>query len=415
MTVLRAALLAFLVGARTVPLAAQADTTSPPHDPTTYDITLVTSDTGAHVLGEVQTGWRLRTVNPVEMELDSVLRVVRVLVDGKPNTRLSRTMYARQGGEVVVPHEKAPGDTLTTRVRYHGIPRGGMRVGLDRSGRRGLAGETADGRARLWLPVPEGSGHRVAVTWHVQTSSGQRAIANGTLVKIDTLAYGHSTWEYRLDTPVPLDALAVAVGTYAVTRLARPGCTGDCAPVTLWTAPEDSAAAGAGAFARAGETVDFLSGFLGPFPYRGLAHVSSALAPAGRPGASVVLWDEARLHDGSISGDEIARATAAQWLGNAVSETGTEAERPGPAVAAYLAWLWDRKAAGPRPEHQALTRSVDAIRRLHRMLGDSAFARGLQRYIATNRGAPAPPGAFERAMSDAAGRRLDWSFAEPPR
>jgi aminopeptidase N len=408
-SLLRAALLACLVGARAVPLAAQTDSTSP-HEPTTYDITLVTSDTGGHFVGEVQTGWRLRTVNPVELRLDSTLRVVRVLVDGKPNTRISRTMYARQGGEVVVPHEKAPGDTLTTRVRYHGTPHGGLRVGLDRAGRRALAGETASGRAPLWLPVPEGSGARVVVSWHVQASQGQRAVANGTLVKVDTLAYGHSTWQYRLDTPVPLDALAVAVGTYAVTPLTRPACRQTCAPVSLWTVPDDSAAA-AVAFRRAGEMVDFLSGFLGAFPYPGLAHVSSPLPPAGRAGASVVLWDEARLHGGGISEDEIARATAAQWLGNAVSETGPSAEQPGPAVAAYLAWLWDRKASGTRAQAQAVTRQVDAIRRLHRELGDSAFVRGLRRYVDANRMAAAPPGAFERAMTEAAGRPIEWSFA----
>ena len=414
-----AGLLALLLGAtRAVPLAGQAggtasppaDSTHPPHDPSGYEITLVTSDTGAHVLAEVQIAWRLRTVDPVEMRLDSALRVVRVLVDGKPNTRLSRTMYARQDNEVIVPHEKAPGDTLSTRVRYHGIPRGGLRVGLDRAGYRALAGETAGDRARLWLPVPDGSGGRVSVLWNIQVGQGQRAVANGTLVKIDTLAYGHTTWHYRLETPVPLDALAVAVGSYAVTTLPRATCAAPCAPVTLWTAPADSAAA-ARAFRRAGEIVDFLSGFLGPFPYPGLAHVASSLPPAGRPAASVVLWDEARVHAGDIGEDEIARATAAQWLGNAVSESGPADQRPSPALAAYLAWLWDRKAGGNRPNAQGLTREVDAIRRLHRLVGDPAFARGLQRYVEANRNAIAAPGALERAMSEAAGRPLDWSFA----
>jgi aminopeptidase N len=428
-SIARATLLACLLGARAASLAAQADTSAPPHDPTTYDITLVTSDTGAHILGEVQTGWRLRTVNPVEMALDSVFRVVRVLVDGKPNTRLSRTMYARQGSEVVVPHEKAPGDTLTTRVRYHGIPRGGIRVGADRTGRRALAGETAGDRAWRWLPVPERSGSegsgsegsgadasaRVVVNWHIQASEGQRAVANGTLVKIDTLAYGHSTWQYQLGAPIPLDALAVAVGTYAVTTLSRPSCKSACAPVTVWTAPEDSASAAAGAFGRAGEIVDFLSGWLGPFPYPSLAHVASSLPPAGRPGASIVLWDEGKVHGGAIEEDAIARATAAQWLGNAVTELGPAAERPGAAASAYLAWLWDRHSSGGRPQSEALTRDVDAIRKLHRMLGDSVFARGLRRYVEANRNAPAPAGAFERAMSEAAGRRLDWSFAARPR
>jgi hypothetical protein len=128
-----------------------------------------------------------------------------------------------------------------------------------------------------------------------------------------------------------------------------------------------------------------------------------------------VLWDEARLHAGAIGEDEIARATAAQWLGNAVSESGPVAERPSPAVGAYLAWLWRRQGAGTRPETQALPRDVDSIRRLHQMVGDSAFARGLRRYVETNRNATAAPGALERAMSDAAGRKVEWSFAEKSR
>src|SRR3954471_8537153 len=88
------------------PLAARADTVRPVHDALHYDITLVPSDTGTHVLGEVQTTWRLRSTEPVEMELDSAMRVVRVLVDGKPNTRLSRTLYARAEGAIEVPHQK---------------------------------------------------------------------------------------------------------------------------------------------------------------------------------------------------------------------------------------------------------------------------------------------------------------------
>jgi aminopeptidase N len=415
----RGGLLALLLGAvRAVPLVAQVDTaapppangTHPPHDPTGYEITLVTSDTGAHVLAEVQTGWRLRTVDPVEMQLDSALRVVRVLVDGKPNTRLSRTMYARQDSEVIVPHEKAPGDTLTTRVRYHGMPRGGLRVGPDRAGHRALAAESAGGEARLWLPVPEGQGARISVLWNVQAGQGQRVVANGTLVKIDTLSYGHFTWTYRLDTPVPLDALAVAVGSYAMTTLPRGRCPEPCAPVTLWTPPDDSVAA-ARAFRGAGRILDFLSGYLGPFPYPGLAHVASSLPPAGRPGASIVLWDGARMHAGKIGEEEIARATAVQWLGNAVSESGPPAERPSPAVARYLAMLWDQQAGGARPAAGTLTREVEAIRRLHRLVGDTVFARGLRRYVESNRNATAAPGALERAMSDAAGHPLDWSFA----
>ena len=124
-----------------------------------------------------------------------------------------------------------------------------------------------------------------------------------------------------------------------------------------------------------------------------------------------MLWDEARVHAGEIGEDEIARATAGQWLGNAVGESGPEAQRPAPALSAYLAWLWDRRDGSKRPTGQMLTRDVDAVHRLHRLVGDSVFARGLRRYVETNRDAVAAPGALERAMSEAAGRPLDWSFA----
>ena len=398
------------------PLAAQADSTPPTHDPTSYDIILVTSDTGTHFVGEVQTGWRLQSGLPVDMRLDSTLRVVRVLIDGRANTRLSRTMYGRAGSDVVVPHEKQAGDTLSTRVRYHGTPRGGLRVGPDRTGARALAGETAEGRAPLWLPSPEGSDGRVTVAWHVQAAAGQRVVANGTLIRIDTLAYGRTTWHYALDMPVPLEALAVAAGRFAVTSLPRASCGDPCAPVTLWTPPEDSAAAAAGPFRRAGEMVDYLSARLGPLPYPGLAHVAVPLAPAGRPGASVVLYDGARVHAGEVTEREVARATAAQWLGTAVDEAGLEADQPSMAAAAYLAWLWSRPAGGggkrpsKRPSVEALPRGVDAFRRLHETLGDSAFFRGLRRYVEENRNATAAPGALERAMAEAAGRRLDWTF-----
>jgi aminopeptidase N len=377
-----------------------------PHAPTRYDITIVTSDTGAHLLGEVEAGWRLESVNPVEMQLDSTMDVVRVLVDGQPNTRLSRTMYSRDSALVVVPHEKAPGDTLTTRVRYHGYPAGGFRAGADLAGARAFAGTTGGGVARLWLPVPTGDLGRAVVTWNVQASKGQRVVANGVLTGIDTLNYGHSTWHYRTDVPIPLDALAVAADHYAVTTLPHPGCARACVPVTLWTAPADSAAAAAGAFRRAGEMVDWLSSLIGPFPYRGLAHVASLVGSGGRAGASVVLYDEQRVHAGRIEELEVARATAAQWFGDAVSESGLAPERPSDAVASYLALLWTRHAAGGGavPTLTA-TRQVTAIQRLHQELGDSAFFRGLRRYLAANRNATAAPGDFARMMSEGADRR----------
>jgi hypothetical protein len=114
---------ALLMTAVSTALAAQTATAPRPHEPTSYSITLVTSDTGSHVLGEVETGWRLRTVEPVEMELDSALRVIRVLVDGKPNTAFAPA-YSAEGNEVVVPRRAGRHARLACATTASAWPRG---------------------------------------------------------------------------------------------------------------------------------------------------------------------------------------------------------------------------------------------------------------------------------------------------
>ena len=371
----RRVLTAILLAAAPGALAAQEGPSATPHTPSTYDITVVTSDTGAYLLGEVETGWQLQSVDPVEMELDSTMDVIRVLVDGKPNTRLSRTMYSRDSALVIVPHEKAPGDTLTTRVRYHGIPTGGFRAGTDGSGARAFAGSTAGQAGRLWLPMPKGTIGQATVTWNVQASEGQRVVANGELTGIDTLNYGHTTWHFRTAKPVPLDALAVAADHFAVTTLTHPGCRSACVPVTLWTSPADSAAAAAGPFRRAGEMADWFATLLGPYPHRGLAHVAALVAPEGRAGASVVLYDERRVHAGQVSERQVAQATAAQWLENVVRDSASLRGPSDGALTAYLAELWERKSHGAHAAVTTLPPDVAAVERLHREMGDSGFFR----------------------------------------
>src|SRR5690242_2133712 len=107
-------------------LAVRADTALPAHDAVHYDVRLVVGDSANHVLGEVDTRWRLRSDQPVQLQLDSAMRVIRVLVDGRENTRLARTLWGREGDIVFVPHDRHAGDTLSTRVRYHGFVREGL-------------------------------------------------------------------------------------------------------------------------------------------------------------------------------------------------------------------------------------------------------------------------------------------------
>jgi aminopeptidase N len=330
-------------------IAAQADTSAPGHTPTHYDITLVRSDTGAHVLLEVETSWKLGSALPVIVDLDSTFRVIRALVDGKPNTRISRTQFARSPSDVLVPHEKAAGDTLTTRLRYHGVPRGGVRAGPNIDGVRTLVAETGTVDPAVWLPVPEPGLRTAKVTFHVQADSGERAIANGVLKKVDTLAYGHTLWSFDLNRTVPLTELVAAAGPYAIARLQSycdPGpmrsssnALTDC-PMDLWTWSGDSAFAASGPFKRAIEIVDFFSANFGWPPYGAISHVEAAVSHPISV-ASVILYPEAALRNHSLDEATVARETARQWLRPDTPDS----------VSAYLAKLWtsSRGKKPPKP------------------------------------------------------------------
>jgi len=184
--------------------------TAQPHDALHYDITLIPSDTSTHVLSEVQITWRLGSTKPVTMELDSAMRVIRVLVDGKPNTRLSRTMYARSSTEIDVPHQKQPGDSISTRVRYHGSPRGGLIHGKNTHGDRTVSADNRPEQVTYWLPAPSSREDKATVSFHLQVPATYKVSVPGKLEKVDTLAYGNLMYNYALDRPVALYTVSVS-------------------------------------------------------------------------------------------------------------------------------------------------------------------------------------------------------------
>jgi aminopeptidase N len=327
-------------------LAAQADTSAPGHSPSHYDITLVRSDSGPHMLAEVETSWRLGSALPVIMDLDSNFRVVRVFVDGKPNTRISRTQFARGTGDVLIPHEKPSGDTLTTRVRYHGVPRGGLRAGPNQYGARTLVAEAVTVDPSLWLPVAEPGRRNASIDLRIQADSGDRVIAGGVLAKVDTLAYGHSTWDYRLEQSIPLSTIAAAAGPYATTSLREGACPSPCVPVSVWTWSPDSSFAVGGPFRRAASMVDYFTRMLGAFPYPALAHVEAALPTGPVSGASVVLYPESGFKSKSLDETAVALATAREWLRPDAPDS----------IASYLAGLWRSDADGKPKKNPDLAR-----------------------------------------------------------
>jgi aminopeptidase N len=372
-------------------------------------MTLVPADTGSHLLGETETTWRLVSPDPVIVRLDSSMRVVRVLIDGRPNTRLSRTMYARSEDDVLVPHQKRAGDSITTRVRYHGLARAGAKVGVNRRGERTFFATGRGDGAHFWLPVPEQpSVDRVAAVFRVQAPVALRVLAPGSLEKVDTLPYGHAVWHYRMDAPAPIATLAVVSGPYEVRSLTPGRCGDGCPAVEMWSYPGGGAP---GAPGRAWEMVEFFAARAGRYPYPRLAFVEApADSAVAAPG--IVFRPEGSAGDAGAADSSLALETARQWFGLAISPAAPEDRWIIEGLARYLASLWrepsgELVAAGRRDSLPEDLRGARALHRLRGIVGDSAFFAGLARFTRDRLNQPAARADFVRSMSAAAGRDLD--------
>jgi aminopeptidase N len=437
------------------PLAATPDTGRRVHDALRYDISIAVSDTGAHIVGEVETTWRLGSSDPVVVPLDSAMRVVRVLVDGRENTRMYRTTYGRNEAIVYIPHGKGAGDSLKTRIRYHGTARDGLLVRVDSSGRRTFFADNWPDRAHRWLPVQDHPSDKAAVSFRVEVPAGLKVIANGVLVKVDTLARDRVTWQYRLDEPVSPYNFVLGAAAMAVTPLGESACAVKCVPQSVWSFAEDSAYA-AETFAVAPKIVEFFSTLVGPFPYPSLAHVQSSTTFGGMENATAIFYPSPSYRKRNLTANLIAHETAHQWFGDAVTERDWHHLWLSEGLATYLAELWRERSEGAPALQRSMsvseTHFVERVRRgagqggigdldrpiidtaatdlmgllngnnygkaawmLHQLrglVGDSAFVRGLRDYYQRHRHGTALSADLQASMEKAGGQPLDWFFRE---
>ncbi|MGH7703985.1 MAG: hypothetical protein ACREMO_12895, partial [Gemmatimonadales bacterium] len=410
--------------------AAPGDTTATLPDALQYDITILMGDTGTHVLGQVQTTWRLRSDHAIHLELDSTLRVVRVLMDGKENTRLFRTVWAREGTWVLVPHRKRAGDSLITMIRYHGEPSEGLIIGPNRFGTRTLFTDNRPGRVRGWLPTSGQPGDKATASIHIEVPPGLQAIANGTLQRVDTLPRGRTMWHYLFREPLAASGVVLGTGRFAATRLPDAACEVRCMPLAVWSYPEDSAFAVDGPFRRAGEIAGYLSRLIGPYPFQRLTHIEAASAAAAGGGPTAILYDEQGYQDQSLNERLVAQATARQWFGDAVTPGDSGAFRLFQGLAGYFAALWaadqsgegalaaemrwraEQVFASPTPGDTEGAREVWTLHSLRGLVGDSVFFAGIREYYRRYRDSTAGSADFAAVMSAAAGRDLDWYFGQ---
>ena len=430
-----------------IPLGVLADTVHPTHEALHHDITIVLGDTGTHILGVVQTTWKLRSAAPVDVPLDSAFRVVRVLTDGEGDTRMGRITFALDvGGGVYIPHHRSAGDTLRTGIRYHGVVRDGLIIRTDSTGRRTVFADNWPDRAHHWLPIPDHPSDKATVDFHVEVSEGTTVIANGVLRRVDTLPRGRLLWNFSMRQRIPTYGMVIGAGPLVTSTLPPAACELKCVPLAVMTFPEDSAWAVDVPFRRAGDMVAFFSQLVGPFPYDRLSHVQSTTIFGGVENPTAIFYDAAAYRSHHLSELTVAHETAHQWFGDAVTEADWHHLWLSEGFATYFAALWLGHAGGDSAFRAEMRRGAatvfksEATKRpildpqttdlmgllnsnnypkgawvlhtLRGLIGDSAFRAGIRDWYSTYRDSTALSSDFAGIMSRAAGQDLTWYFQQ---
>jgi aminopeptidase N len=440
--------------------AQQAPSASPP-DPRQpvverYEYVLILPDTGKHLYASALA--RLATppaVDTVVFDLDDAMRVTEVAFICHDEMEAAR--WVRAPGQVKVVVRERSGDTTRPvssqtrciRVRYDGEPADGLIVGKDAQGRWQAFGDNFPNRARFWLASMDHPSRKAKVTFRVIAPVDRAVVANGALVEegLDTRGRRVTTW--REDRPIPTYGMVIAAGPLAMLDLGRTACglaeDGGCVPQAVWFANEGRGFM-PGAFARAGQIVEFFARTIGPYPYEKLGHLQSATRYGGMENPSAIFYfDRGFRRAGGIDDGLIAHETAHQWFGDAVTEREWAHVWLSEGFATFFAALWaqhvrgdtaytrelaDMRAAvlrAPIVATHAVIDSVEAdpnkllnensypkgglvLAMLRDELGDSAFFGGLRRYYAAHRHGNAMTQDLQRALEDASGRPLDWFF-----
>jgi len=206
------------------------------------------------------------------------------------------------------------GEQRVYTITYHGIPKDGLIISVNKFGERVFFGDNWPDRARHWLPSVDHPSDKALVDFVVQAPAHYQVVSNGRLV--DQKQEGDmqiSHW--KSDVPLPTKVMVIGVAHFAIQELVG----ADSVPVSSWVFPQNKKA-GFEDYRVALKSLDFFTGYLSPFPFAKLANVQSKTIYGGMENAACIFYAE-----NSVTGDQryrwvFAHEIAHQWFGDAVTE-----------------------------------------------------------------------------------------------
>jgi aminopeptidase N len=364
--------------------------------------------------------------------------------------------FERPAGLLNVKLSKAiPRNTrLVVVVSYHGKPKDGLILTMDKTGKPSAVGDNWPDRVHHWIPCLDHPSAKATVNFAVTAPARTLVVANGRLDRVESVSEATKTWRYTEGVPIPPYCMIIAAGEFASMTL--PGQ--EVTPVSYYVPMPDKDAATLG-FSSANPSIKFFSQTVGPYPYEKLALIVGATRFGGMENSSAIVFTgnlfDSRTRSEPISKvfniragtvSLVAHEIAHQWFGDSVTESTWSDLWLSEGFATYFAGLmiehyegevafqeymkrtadeyfnFEKKTSTPihDTETQNLFKLLNAnnyqkgawvLHMLRSSLGDEAFFRGIRGYYNAHKNSTATTEDLREALEKASGRNLKEFFA----
>jgi aminopeptidase N len=344
---------------------------------------------------------------------------------------------------ITLPQPVAAGETRSVEIRYHGVPRAGLRIGKNRHGERTFFSENFPDKARHWLPMVDHPSDKATSEFFVTAPARYQVVANGLLQEERDLGDGRRLTHWKQSVPIASWLNAVGVAQFA----AHHAGTVKGVPLQSWVYTQDRERAMPILEKPARRVLEFYSEHIGPFPYEKLAGVQAAGVSGGTEHASAIFYGEGNVLSGERDG-LVAHEIAHQWFGDSVTERDWDDVWLSEGFASYFTLLFTEHDRGRDAFVAGLKRSRDQVfaiesrnpdlavihqnlsnmgrvlnglvyqkgawilHMLRGKLGTETFWSGIRSYYARYRDGNASSDDFRRVMEETAGASLDWFFQQ---
>jgi aminopeptidase N len=337
-------------------------------------------------------------------------------------------------------------------VAYHGKPRDGLVLTVDKAGKPSALGDNWPDRVHHWIPCLDHPAAKATVTFSITVPARELVVANGKLDRVENTSNTTRTWSYTESEPIPPYCMIIAVGDFARLEPAR-----EVTPLAYYVPTTDQDFAMQG-FAPANPSLKFFSQTIAPYPYEKLALIIGATRFGGMENSSAIVFPSTlfvprpqeplssvfKIRAGLV--EVIAHEIAHQWFGDSVTESTWSDLWLSEGFAEYFAGLFIQRYEGEAafqqymkdeaetyfnyekttraPIHDTETEDLFkllnannyqkgawVLHMLRSELGDEQFFRGIRLYYEAHRNATASTEDLRSAFEKASGRDLKDFFA----